>query len=85
MLSTAPGGLPPRRPSVGVQVKLLHELEHRYRAGTQTWTEKEVREIAKTLMSRNFISASVMGLLQSDFIRRSIGGIMLSTAPEVKS
>jgi archaellum biogenesis ATPase FlaH len=79
--SSVSGGML-RRPSVGTQVKLLAALERAHKEGRQVHTEKEVREMARDLMSRNVVTPAILGLLQADFIRRSVGGIMLSHPPE---
>lgn len=80
--ASTPGGLQQRRPTVGTQVKLLTALERAFRDGTQYWTETEVRRIAANLMHRNSVTASLMALLQADFIRRTVGGIMLTCPPD---
>lgn len=78
--SSVSGGMA-RRPSVGTQAKLLAELERAHKTGCVAWNEKEIREVARSVMSRNLVSAAVLALLQADFIRRSIGGYILSSPP----
>jgi archaellum biogenesis ATPase FlaH len=78
--SSVSGGIM-RRPSVGTQAKLLAALERSHKDGCVVWTEKDLRQVASEVMSRNLVSAAILGLLQSDFIRRSIGGVILSNPP----
>jgi hypothetical protein len=79
--SSVSGGMA-RRPSAGTQAKLLALLERAHKEGRPCITEKEVREMAHTVMSRNAVTPAIVALLQGDFIRRSIGGIILGHAPE---
>lgn len=71
-----------RRPSVGTQARLLAALEQSYLDGSVAWTGREVRALAKALMSRNSISGAFISLCQSGFLRPSVGGYTLGSPPD---
>jgi len=72
----------PRRPPAGTQTKLLTALERAHKDGRVVWTDKEVREMAKPLMSRNVISGAIVALANGGFIKQSVGGFVLGFPPE---
>lgn len=71
-----------RRPPAGTQAKLLTALEQAHKNGKVVWTDKEVREIAKPLMSRNIITGAIVALANGGFIKQSVGGFVLAHPPE---
>jgi hypothetical protein len=77
----ADGAVPIRKPSVGKQAQLLAGLEESYRTGSVVWTEKEIRAMASAYMSRNVVTKSILALVQSGFLRHSIGGYGLAYPP----